>query len=318
MAGATEEEGWPEVSVLAPSGASEALERWLLAAGALAVTLVDAREDDDIAHAVLEPAPGEIRLWERVALVGLFAREGDDAALAEALALAALSEDLPGGLPDYRLSRLADTVWERVWMRDFTPMRFGPRLLLCPSHVEPEVDDGTVTLRLDPGLAFGSGTHPTTAQCLEWLARDTARERSPFAGRRLIDYGCGSGVLAIAAALLGAREVVATDVDPQALLATRANARANGVDGRVRTLAPEALSPEPVDALLANILFEPLVGLADTIARLVRPGGSLVLSGVLESQSEALRLRYTPAFDFAPERSRDGWVLLEATRRSNA
>ena len=358
------DDSWPEVGVLASAATSERIEAWLLAAGAVAVTLVsahpaavaeraasraatapdsnadasasDAGDSDwsgvapdaerDIAHAVLEPAPGEVRLWERLTVVGLFAQGSTDAGIAEALALAAATELGAEGMPEYRLSRLPDTAWERAWMIDYGPMRFGSRFRLVPSYVEPDEEEA-ITLALDPGLAFGSGTHATTAQCLEWLGRDTARTLEPFAGRCAIDYGCGSGVLAVAAALLGARRVFATDIDPQALAATRANALANGVAGRLTVVPPEALEAAmagaggdtfAADLLLANILLGPLEALADAFAALLAPGGTLVLSGLLESQIEPLRLRYNHAFDFAPSRSRDGWALLEATRRSIA
>lgn len=321
--GVPAEDSWPEVGVRATPASAEALERWLLEAGALAVTLHDARDDDDIAHAVLEPAPGEVRLWDHLTLVGLFAQGMSDVALAEALGRAAtsLADDAPG-LPEYRISRLADSVWERAWMADFAPMRFGPRFWVCPSH-HALVDETAVTLRLDPGLAFGSGTHATTAQCLEWLGGDTGRTLSPFEGLHVVDFGSGSGVLAIAAALLGAARVHATDIDPQALAATASNAAANGVGERVTVCSPAALAASlggaaPVDILLANILFGPLEALADTFAALVRPGGSLVLSGLLGTQVDAVRLRYNSRFDFGPGRSRDGWALLEATRRPKA
>lgn len=305
-------DAWPEVGVAATPATSEALEAWLLEAGALAVTLHDARRDDDVSHAVLEPAPGELRLWETLTLVGLFAQGSDDATLADALARAAAS--LGTTLPEYRVSRLAERVWERAWMADYAPMRFGPRFWICPSHHEAP-DPEAVTLRLDPGLAFGSGTHATTAQCLERLGRDTGRTLVPFAGRRVVDYGTGSGVLAIGAALLGASDVRAVDIDPQALVATAENARANGVAERLRISAPEAMDPGSADLLLANILLGPLESLAETFARLLVPGGTLVLSGLLETQVRSLVLRYNAWFDFAPGQGRDGWALLEATRR---
>ena len=311
--------GWPEIAVLATPETSDAIEGWLLEAGALAVTLraAPAVREDDIGRAVLEPAPGELRLWDALMLVGLFARERADAALAGALARAA--EGVGVALPDYRLSRLPERVWERVWMEEYVPMRFGPGFWLCPSH-HAVPDRDAVTLRLDPGLAFGSGTHPTTAQCLEWLGRDTGRTRLPFAGQRVVDYGSGSGVLAIASLLLGAERAHAVDIDPQAIRATTENARLNGVAARLEVSPPEALAAADgtVDLLLANILLGPLEALADTFARLLRPGGTLLLSGLLEVQIESLRLRYNRAFDIAPGSSRDGWALLAATRRSSA
>lgn len=305
---------WPEVGVPATPASADALEAWLFEAGALTVTLHDARDDDDIEHAILEPAPGEVRLWDSLTVVGLFAQDTDDAAVAAALTHAATAQGLT--LPEYRLTRLADQVWERAWMDAFQPMRFGDRLWICPTHREV-VDASAISIRLDPGLAFGSGTHATTAQCLEWLGRDTARTLEPFAGCHVVDYGCGSGVLAIAAALLGAETVIAVDIDPQALEATARNAQANGVQGRVIIGQPSILV-EQVDIVLANILMGPLEKLAGTFASKVLPGGRLILSGLLESQSEVLRLRYNPWFEFAPGKSRDGWALLQATRRSNA
>lgn len=354
---------WLEVRVDAPPGADEAdverLEAWLGEAGALSVTFLDAEEIDEggvgagtsgrgvdtdasLAHAVLEPAPGETRLWRRVTLVGLFERGSEAADVRADLAEAAGAFGLDPA-PVTALRRLADRAWERVWMDDFRAMRFGPRFVVAPHHLldadggeagaeravatraadgageeaDPvEISDDDVVLALDPGLAFGTGTHATTAQCLEWLGARTDRDRRPFAGRGVIDYGCGSGVLAIAALLLGAERAVAVDIDPQALEATRANARANGVDGRLVVGLPAILDgAAPADVLLANILHGPLEALADTLAGLVRPGGSLVLSGLLTTQSEALRVRYTRAFVFEPDASRDGWALLSATRR---
>ena len=337
---------WLEARVEAPRGADEAaverLEDWLTEAGALSITSLDAEAprdgageargvDDEatLAHAVLEPAPGETRLWRSVALVALFERGSDPDAVRAALAGAAGALGLdPAPAASFR--RLADTAWERVWMDDFRPMRFGPRFVVAPHHAlgAPARGDGDrdgagiadddVVLALDPGLAFGTGTHPTTAQCLAWLGAGTAAGAAPFAGRTVIDYGCGSGVLAVAAALLGARRAIAVDIDPQALEATRDNARANGVAECVEVGPPTLLDgAPPADVLLANILHGPLVELADRLTALVRPGGALVLSGVLVSQGPSLRVRYTPGFAFGPDASRDGWALLSATRRDD-
>ena len=345
---------WPEARVEVPPGADEAaverLEAWLEGAGALSITAVDAEAagepaggpdtDATLAHAVLEPAPGETRLWRRTALVALFERGADPGTVRADLARAAAVSGLDP-VPAIALSGLDDAVWERAWMDDFRPMRFGPRFVVAPHHLvatggatgsaateaasdvapgaaaDPaRIGPDDVVLALDPGLAFGTGTHPTTALCLEWLGAGTARSRAPLAGRTVIDYGCGSGVLAIAAVLLGATRAVAVDIDPQALEATAANARANGVDDRIETGLPAVLDgAEPADVLLANILQGPLAALAGTLAGLVVPGGALALSGVLASQGEALRLSYTSAFDFGPDASRDGWALLSATRR---
>ena len=343
MSGSRDGPSWPEVRVEAPPGADEAgierLEDWLVGAGALAVTYLDAEApegggagiDDaaSLAHAVLEPAPGETRLWRRVALVGLFERGASPDAVRASLARAAAGSGLDP-VPVTALWSLADAAWERVWMDDFRAMRFGPRLVVAPRHAlgargtsvgvagGVRIDADDVVLALDPGLAFGTGTHATTALCLEWLGAGTDRARAPFANRTVIDYGCGSGILAIAALLLGAERAIAVDVDPQALEATRANARANGVGDRVETGPPTLLEgAAPADALVANILHGPLAALAPALAPLVRPGGALALSGVLVSQGPSLRLSYTFAFDFGPDVSRDGWALLSATRRDD-
>jgi ribosomal protein L11 methyltransferase len=177
------------------------------------------------------------------------------------------------------------------------------------------VDVDAINLKLDPGLAFGTGTHATTALCLRWLARDTGQTLKPFQGMSVVDYGCGSGVLAIAAALLGAEHVRAVDIDRQAIDATRRNSVANGVAGRICAGAPSLVSGWSVDLLLANILFQPLMLLVDTLSACVRPGGALVLSGLLEAQVEPLRLRYNDTFDFQPGRSYEGWALMSAIRR---
>jgi len=311
------DQDWPEVRVEARAGdgetAIERLEDWLLEAGALSVTLLD-RDDADAASgaAVLEPGPGETRLWRHVTVVGLFERgmtvESIDVLLAAAAATFALDP-----MPVRRHSRLHDAVWERAWMEGYAPMRFGQRLIVAPHG--PDIGAaGDVVLRLDPGLAFGTGTHPTTALCLQWLDANA----HSLDGAVVIDYGAGSGVLAIAALLLGAGRVDAVDIDPQAHLASRDNAQRNGVGERL-TAGPVALLEDraPADILLANILQGPLMELAERFAGLVRPGGRLVMSGLLAGQGEALRVRYTPWFDVAPDVTQDGWTRLDAVRRSD-
>jgi len=247
----------------------------------------------------LEPRPGEVRLWNTLHLVGLFPQGMAIEVVETALRLAAAALDMA---PDtHQISLRADEVWERSWMQDFKPMQFGPHFWICPSHSEP-VDPTAINLLLDPGLAFGSGTHATTAQCLEWLASQGPEQTSGggkqvFEGLRVVDYGCGSGVLAIAAAMLGASDVWAVDIDEQAV----------GEPGLIDGLE--------ADIVLANILFQPLMELADVLRDLVRPGGSLILSGIRTEQIEPLHLRYTQEFGFSPSRQREGWALMTATRR---
>ncbi len=203
---------------------------------------------------------------------------------------------------------VADRAWEREWLKDFHAMRFGARLWVCPHHEEVD-DPNAVVVKMDPGLAFGTGTHPTTALCLEWL------DRGPVAGRRVIDYGCGSGVLAVAAARLGAVEAHCFDIDPQALIATRDNAESNAMLARVRLhTVPESL-PQGVDILLSNILSGPLCDLATRFAELVRPGGDLVLAGLMDHEVSDVTRAYDACFDIRPFGQREGWVGLCGRRR---
>jgi ribosomal protein L11 methyltransferase len=267
------------------------------AAGAVAVTFTDLRDD-----AVLEPAPGEVRLWPATRVQALFPSAADVRAASAALR-AALHLDT------IEVETLADRAWERVWMRDFRALRFGRRLWVCPHH-DTVTDAAAVVVRLDPGLAFGTGTHASTALCLEWL------DAHVHTGARMIDYGCGSGVLAIAAARLGAHAAWAWDIDPQALTATRDNAAANGVEERVRVVATEDQLPSSVDIVVANILATTLCELAPRIASLVRPGGHAVLSGILTDQADDVTRAYDAWFHTAPFGIRDGWVCIDARRKA--
>lgn len=268
--------------------------------GAQAITLTDAADQP-----LLEPAPGETPLWRDVRISGLFPPTADFAALE-----ADLSRSLRiAHLPDWRVERLEDRAWEREWLKDFMPMRFGDRLWVVPG--EQSVDaDNAVIVKLDPGLAFGTGTHPTTRLCLEWL------EALSLANRRVLDFGCGSGILAIAAARLGARDVVALDIDPQALLATRSNARANGVGDRIATcIDVEQLSGE-FDVAVANILAGTLKLNASTICSRLTPGGVLALAGVLDDQATDVADAFREWIEFDAPIASDGWVRLTGTARS--
>ena len=275
----------------------EAAEAALFAAGALSVTLTDAVDD-----AILEPAPGEVRLWPQTVLQALFPAEtaGPESIIVLAGAL---------NLPAERISveRVADRVWEREWLKDFHSMRFGRRLWIVPSHEEPPAEPGSVCVSLDPGLAFGTGTHPSTALCLTWLD-----SRLPPAAE-VIDYGCGSGVLAIAAAKLGAVRAQAFDIDPQALIATRDNAQMNGVQHIIHVHEVASALRAPVDVVLANILAGTLVELAPQLCSLLRPGGHLVLAGILERQAQELIDAYAPHAQLQVAQQREGWILMTAT-----
>ena len=265
------------------------------ACGASAVTLVDAQDE-----AVLEPLPGEIRLWHATRLQALFA--DTNAVLAQGLG-AQLGLD-----PAAIMTRhLADRAWEREWLKDFHAMRFGTRLWICPRH-EQVTDSQAVVVALDPGLAFGTGTHASTALCLSWLDGQLA------VGAQVIDYGCGSGVLAIAAAKLGARAVHCFDIDPQALLATQENAAANGVAQRVKVHAEAASLPRGTDVVLANILCGTLCALAPAFAQLLRAGGEAVLAGLFEHEVPDVTAAYHACFDVRRFGGRDGWAVLTARR----
>jgi ribosomal protein L11 methyltransferase len=232
----------------------------------------------------------------------------DAAASSEALG-AALATALPES-PSPRFALLADKAWEREWLKDFRPMRFGRRLWVCPGGMPAGAPDA-VRIELDPGLAFGTGTHPTTALCLEWL------DAQPLAGARVVDYGCGSGILAIAAAKLGAAAVRAIDIDPQALLATHENARRNDVAAQLVVTGEPSLEARCADVLVANILAGPLTELAARFAGALHPGGRLALSGLLVEQAETVTAAYRPWFDIGTAATRDGWALLAGRRRAD-
>ena len=279
------------------------VEDLLLAAGACSVTLTDAGDDP-----VLEPGPGETPLWANTRITGLFEGDADlddlPARLQQALAIPAL--------PAWRLEDLADRAWEREWLRDFGPMRFGRRLWICPSGSDV-TDAEAVVVHLDPGLAFGTGTHPTTALCLEWLDGLALR------GKAILDYGCGSGVLAIAALKLGCERALAMDIDPQAVIATRRNAADNGVAGRLQVLGSPAAISGRFEVVVANILAGPLVEFADSITSTLADRGMLALSGVLCEQATDVMAAYAPwiEFDEPVFREQDGqvWSRLTGTRR---
>lgn len=280
----------------------EFAEEILLAQGAQSVTQVDAAD-----HPVLEPGPGETPLWPLTRTTGLFEEHADLAP-----AIAALRETLPDGNGAIiTTADLEDQEWVRIWLRDWKPLRFGARLWVSPGAKLDEITQpDAIVVTLDPGLAFGTGTHPSTALCLDWLAG------ADLAGKTVLDYGCGSGLLGIAALKLGAARVIAVDIDPQALTATRQNAAANGVADRIEVLAAADYAPRPCDVVVANILAGPLVALAPALIASLRPGGALVLAGLLHAHADEVERAYRATCDFLPRAQHEAWTRLEARRKS--
>lgn len=294
---------WRQLAVTCPGHLADAVAGAMEEAGAQAVSLEDAAQG-----ALFEPAPGEHPLWERARVCGLLAANVASESV-QALVEATVSR---GMLGEWVLTDLTEENWLERSRREIQSRCFGGRLWVCPPWA-PAPPPGSAVLRLEPGLAFGSGSHETTALCLEWLAVQD------LAGRVVVDYGCGSGILALAAVALGARRVHAVDHDPQALVSTRENARRNDMLARVTACAEAGLPDGPcADVLLANILANPLVALAPRLAGLLRDGGRLALSGVLDDQVGTVWPAYAPWFDGFRCHSRGGWSRIEGTRRARA
>lgn len=292
---------WQEITFELSSVDAEIYEDSLLALGALSVTLRDAQDQP-----LLEPEPGATPLWDRLLLTAMFDMEVDaNRVLVELPSLVNQKN-----LPHHRLEILKDQEWRRTWMEYFKPMRFGRRLWILPSGYDPIGDADAVVIDLDPGLAFGTGSHPTTALCLNWLDANDAE------GKTVVDYGCGSGILAIAAAKLGASKVIAIDNDPQALQATNMNAKNNGVDHVIQTCMPGEKPALSADILIANILLGPLLTLHDVFSALTAKGGALVMSGILDQQQDELKQIYQVNFDFHACEKMEDWVRLDAIHKA--
>ena len=279
--------------------------------GALAMTLLDAELDTPNEHAILEPGAGQTPLWGEIALSALFPIDTD--ALILLAALESFDPVLDWSRATFR--KVEDQDWERAWMDQYAPLRFGARTWIVPwNHDLPEevkTDDAAV-VRLDPGLAFGSGTHPTTALCLQWL--DALAAQGALRDARVLDFGCGSGILALAALKLGAAHAVGVDNDPQALLATHDNAERNGVVDRLDVYAPHQEPATTYPIVVANILAAALDALADTLAARVAPGGRIALSGILKGQEDVLLDRYGAWFDALAVAQEDDWVRIDGIR----
>lgn len=292
---------WIQVKLNATKTNAEAIGDMLMEeTGALSVTFLDAKDTP-----IFEPLPGETRLWGETDILALYDAEMDtQLVLSQIKSSQMLSDDFA-----YKIEQIEDKDWEREWMDNFHPMQFGERLWICPSWRDVP-DPSAVNVMLDPGLAFGTGTHPTTSVCLEWL------EGLDLEGKTVIDFGCGSGILAIAAIKLGAAKVIGIDIDPQAIVASKDNAERNGVADQLELFLPQD-QPEGLiaDVVVANILAGPLRDLSGVITNLVKPNGSLAMSGVLDSQAENVATYYSNAFTLDPIIEQSEWCRISGKKK---
>ena len=285
---------WLQLTLELKKDRAEALELLMEELDALSITFTDAADEP-----VLEPKPGEMPLWQNISAAILFTEDTPSA-----IVIKALADHFPESSTGAATEILEDREWLNEWKRDVSPKQYGSRLWVYPWVAEAVTDPHQVIVELEPGLAFGTGEHPTTAMCLEWLDGHDVSNKS------IMDYGCGSGLLAIAALKLGGREATGVDIDPQAIIATRSNAERNGVGDRMLTCDAETLIQNSYDIVVANILSGILVDLSSTLTKLVLPKGWLVLTGILAEQAETVISAYAPQTPLSIVFERDGWVLL--------
>ncbi len=291
---------WHQLSLITDQKTAPDLADFFSNLGAVSVTYMDAEDQP-----VFEPAPGETKIWNRTKVIALFELTVEPE-LIKSLVFAQFKQHL---LQDWFQEVLQDQIWERAWMEHFHPVKFADRLWICPTGQERSEPD-TVCMTLDPGLAFGTGTHPTTALCLEWLASHDIKDKT------IIDYGCGSGILAVAALLLGAKEVHCIDIDPQALEATQNNAEKNNIQQHIHFYLPEQFTAFQADVVLANILAQPLIALSAQIADLIKTNGSLILSGILNEQAEAVAKAYRQnGLRIDTPISQEDWCRLDSIKQ---
>ncbi|CSA19520.1 50S ribosomal protein L11 methyltransferase [Vibrio cholerae] len=291
---------WIQIKLNATNDNAEAIGDMLMEeTGAVSVTFLDAKDTP-----VFEPLPGETRLWGDTDVVALYEADMDTSLILQQIKA---SNMLAEGFA-HKVEQVEDKDWEREWMDNFHPMQFGRRLWICPSWREVP-DPQAVNVMLDPGLAFGTGTHPTTALCLEWL------DNLDLSGKTVIDFGCGSGILAIAAIKLGAAKVIGIDIDPQALLASKDNAARNGVEDQIEVYLPKD-QPEGLvaDVVVANILAGPLRELSPIIKGLLKPGGQLAMSGILDTQAESVAEFYRDDLELDPIAEKSEWCRISSRK----
>ncbi|OBX02378.1 ribosomal protein L11 methyltransferase [Gallibacterium genomosp. 3] len=291
---------WLQIRLNSTNEQAEQLSDILEELGAVSVTFMDSKDTP-----IFEPLPGETRLWGNTDVMALFDAETEMQAIVEAL----FAEQAITAETAYKIEQIEDKDWEREWMDNFHPLKFGQRLWICPSW--REIPDPTaVNVMLDPGLAFGTGTHPTTALCLEWLDSLDLQDKT------VIDFGCGSGILAIAALKLGAKQAIGIDIDPQAIQASRENAKRNGVEDRLQLyLSADTPQDLTADVVVANILAGPLKELAPIISNLVIPQGHLGLSGILATQSNAVAAAYADQFALDDVAEREEWCRITGIKK---
>ncbi len=293
---------WLQIAINTTKDNAERAEDCLFSAGAQTVTLTDAADQP-----ILEPGVNEVPIWNAVIITGLFNFDNNQQALLDSINLCMADTS-------YSCSSeiLEDQNWTRAWMDHYHEMQFGERLWVCPLHVEPPQPEA-INLRLDPGLAFGTGIHPTTSLCLRWLDQNITTQDT------LLDYGCGSGILAIAACMLGTKQADCVDIDPQALLATHSNAEINNVAKRVNTYLPEDYlkhhAGTQYDIVMANILSGPLAELAPTLARHTKANGDIVLSGILREQADTVLNTYSQFFKMDDPVFEEDWVMLHGVKK---
>lgn len=293
---------WQQIKVNTNPQYSDAIEASLLDFGAVSISFLDAED-----QAVFQLEPGGTILWEETVVVALFENTADLSSCIQYLS----NHENVKNQQSLIIEKIEDQDWERAWMDDFNAMQFGDKLWICPSWQTPPEPDA-VNIMLDPGMAFGSGTHATTSLCLQWL------EQADLENAVVIDYGCGSGVLAIASILLGAKQAFGVDNDPQAVLATVDNSGRNKLDKSViSAYLPDQLPQVQADIVMANILCAPLLELSSLLAGLVKSNGSIVLSGILEEQAGQIIDKYSRWFDLAPPAIEDGWVRIDGLRNTN-
>lgn len=289
---------WLQLKIVSPRTDVKKLESALLKTGAASVTL-----EDNADQPIFEPALGETPLWDQVRITGLYDAEIDTAEIT-----AKIANKLRGQIPHHKWEQLEDKDWEREWMNNYHAIRCGERLWICPSWQQPPEPD-KINLMLDPGLAFGTGTHPTTFMCMQWI------DQQDFSGLDIVDYGCGSGILGIATLLMGAKKVIGIDIDPQALLATTENAKRNNLpEDAMPVFLPKDCPEFQADIMLANILAGPLAELAPALNAMTKVGGKICLSGILAIQADAVKTAYANWFDFDPIGTQEEWVRITGTK----